>query len=477
MSHEDLCCPVCQDLFVDPLVLSCSHSVCRPCVESWWRGKNQRQCPVCKTCAPATPTSNLVLRNLCEATLTLFCLEHQDPVCLVCRDSERHVGHHFRPLDEAATQHRQKLMDLTRPLRDKMDKIQKIQVEYERTLEHVSAQAHRSEQQIRCEFEALHRFLREQEERDVHALREELREKSTRITERVQLVQQQSAPLRGALLHVDEQRRADDVIFLQEYKHTVRRVQGCPLLEEPPALTNALINEARHVGNLWYRVWSRMAELVEFCPVLFDPNTVDPQLSLSADLSAVTRADQKEAGPKDQERPPQNPERFHNYFAVLGSEGFTSGTAEWEVDVSGSSQWRLGVLAHGLPLEQSQWVIWFFNGVLAAQAPGVPLSMLREVRPPARVCISLDCDQGSIRFRDPGGREIHQLSFTPGLTMFPFVKTWDTARITTGQVRGVIAFEKKPEEKPERKSKTSLEKMLQKVASRKKGETTAEESS
>uniref|UniRef100_A0A3B3YZQ5 Uncharacterized protein n=1 Tax=Poecilia mexicana TaxID=48701 RepID=A0A3B3YZQ5_9TELE len=98
-SEEDLCCPVCQDVFTDPVVLSCSHSFCRECLKSWWREKPATECPVCKKkSSKLNPPCNLALENLCESflqqrdqriptdlcslhseKLKLFCLDHQQP--------------------------------------------------------------------------------------------------------------------------------------------------------------------------------------------------------------------------------------------------------------------------------------------------------------------------------------------------------------------------------------------------------------
>jgi len=53
MSLEDeLSCPVCTDLFREPVLLSCGHSFCRQCVNDHWTSSRSRTCPVCVQSEP-----------------------------------------------------------------------------------------------------------------------------------------------------------------------------------------------------------------------------------------------------------------------------------------------------------------------------------------------------------------------------------------------------------------------------------------
>ncbi|XP_016115645.1 uncharacterized protein [Sinocyclocheilus grahami] len=121
---EELSCPVCCEIFKTPVLLSCSHSVCKECLHQFWRTKETQECPVCRrrSSKPEHPL-NLALQNLCESflkernesrssgseeicslhseKLKLFCLEDKQPVCVECVTSQQHINHTFRPISEA----------------------------------------------------------------------------------------------------------------------------------------------------------------------------------------------------------------------------------------------------------------------------------------------------------------------------------------------------------------------------------------
>jgi len=131
LSEDDISCPVCQEIFKAPVLLSCSHSFCKECLRQFWRIKTTKECPVCRRrSSKDDPPCNRVLKNLCESFLTernerrssssgseeicslhseklkLFCLEDKQPVCLVCINSQKHDNHKFRPISEVVSSYK-----------------------------------------------------------------------------------------------------------------------------------------------------------------------------------------------------------------------------------------------------------------------------------------------------------------------------------------------------------------------------------
>uniref|UniRef100_A0A673IG87 RING-type domain-containing protein n=1 Tax=Sinocyclocheilus rhinocerous TaxID=307959 RepID=A0A673IG87_9TELE len=194
--EEDLSCPVCCDVFVNPVVLSCSHSICEDCVQRFWENKSIQECPVCRRrSSKEHPPVNLALKNLCETyqqkqsrkssfggesvcglhkeKLKLFCLDDQEPLCLVCRDSRKHTNHRFCPVDEA-----------------------------------------HAERRIKAEFEELHQFLRDEEAARITILREEEKQRSQMMKQKIDETSRQISSLSCTIRDTEEQMKDDDVSFL-----------------------------------------------------------------------------------------------------------------------------------------------------------------------------------------------------------------------------------------------------------------------
>uniref|UniRef100_A0A3Q2E1V1 B30.2/SPRY domain-containing protein n=1 Tax=Cyprinodon variegatus TaxID=28743 RepID=A0A3Q2E1V1_CYPVA len=161
---------------------------------------------------------------------------------------------------------------------------------------------------------------------------------------------------------------------------------------------NSLIDVAKHLGNLSFRVWEKMKDKVHFSPVILDPNTANRYLYLSDDLTSVRRGD------TDQQLP-DNLERNTEYSNVLGSEGFRSGKHSWEVEVGDHPHWTVGLVKESVERkgerkpspEYGIWRLLHGDGKYT-NGDGQTLTVKKSLQ---RIRVQLDYDRGEVSFYDP----------------------------------------------------------------------------
>ncbi|XP_016344675.1 E3 ubiquitin-protein ligase TRIM39-like [Sinocyclocheilus anshuiensis] len=166
-----------------------------------------------------------------------------------------------------------------------------------------------------------------------------------------------------------------------------------------------------------------MQDIVQKTPVILDPNTANPWLVLSDDLTSVRNC-------RNKQPLPDNPERFDFYPCVLGSEGFNSGTHCWDVEVKQSQRWCLGVTAAsnlGKGCDFCNTDVWSVEYHLSGRYIGSGFRVKRQLD---RVRVYLYYDRGTVSFSDPvTNTHLHTFTATFTHTLFPFFYCFDSLRI------------------------------------------------
>ncbi|XP_074526231.1 E3 ubiquitin-protein ligase TRIM35-like [Halichoeres trimaculatus] len=454
-------CHVCSETFRDPVSLSCNHSFCSSCLQKFWEQTNNKNCPICKRKSLIDdPEVNLTLKELSdsfagrlkvgspetekeEGKEEVVCREHPGVPYWFCEDEDRavcpvcefslHHSHTVVPVDQAVSELKEQLKSDLTSLQDKRNKYKQVEETYIEVIQHSKKQLLSTETQIRAEFNKLHQFLKEEEESRLKALREEEEQKRKTISREMKMIQEQISSLTVSICAVEEELQKPNVAFLSSYKPTQTRARVQCSESDPQLVSGVLIDEAKHLGNLSFRVWEKMKDRISFRPVILDPNTANGWLYLSDDLTSVRHRDTKQ-------QLPDNPERNTYSADVLGSEGFSSGKHSWEVEVGDHPDWIVGLVKESADRkgecpaspEDGFWCLLyesekFTNGL------GKTVKVKKSLQ---RIRVQLDYDRGEVSFYNPEDMtHIYTHRDTFGETVFPFFSIGESGEAETREVK------------------------------------------
>uniref|UniRef100_A0A671X7I7 Tripartite motif containing 35-12 n=1 Tax=Sparus aurata TaxID=8175 RepID=A0A671X7I7_SPAAU len=420
-----LSCHVCSETFRDPVSLSCNHSFCSSCLKKFWEQAENKNCPICKRkCSKDNTVVNFALKELAdsfagrqksgssetekgEKKVEVVCSKHQEEPKLFCEDEQRavchvcdfphHAGHKVVPVEQTVSELKEQLKSDLKSLQDKRNKYKQVKETYNEVIQHSKKQLLSTERQIRAEFNKLHQFLKEEEESRLAALREEEEQKGKTVSREMKMIEEQLSSLSDSICAVEEELQKHNVPFLSSYKATQTRARVPCSLSDPQLVSGALIDVAKHLGNLSFRVWEKMKDQVHFSPVILDPNTAHTCHHLSNDLTSVRYGDTKQ-------QLPDNPERFMSSVTVFGSEGFTSGKHSWEVEVGDHPGWTVGLAKESVDRKgkisptpkYGIWCLWHGDGKYTNSLGRT----VGEEKSLQRIRVQLDYDRGEVSFSD-----------------------------------------------------------------------------
>ncbi|XP_006797241.1 zinc-binding protein A33-like [Neolamprologus brichardi] len=432
-SELDCTCPVCCDIFKDPVVLLCGHSFCKYCLEEWWRQSSLQACPVCKEIFPMSRAPrNLALRNLSDnlrrersqaasaskelcslhnEKLRLFCQDDQQLICVVCRDAKQHKKHNCVPINEAAEEHRTKIKIEVMHLKSKLGTFEAEKLKYDKMANHIKLQAQDTEKTIKGEFQKFYQFLRAEEAGRIDAVRKEAALKSQTMNLKIVNMTAEISSLREKIKTLEGEMKAGGMAFMMNIKSTMAQSQ-CTL-SDPVTPSGALIDEAKHLGKLLFSVWIKMKTLIQYTPVVMDPNTCAQRMTVSEHLTCLTSCNSTLF--------PENPERLR-VSDILGYEGFSSGKHSWDVEVDG--YWAVGVAARtSVSYSKKIWGIYVCSctNILRELTPEDYVKEVMKDSFPQKVRVNLDYDKGILSFFDLGRKvPVRTIRYTFTEKLFPY---------------------------------------------------------
>ncbi|NWI32342.1 A33 protein, partial [Sula dactylatra] len=431
--REELTCAICCELFSEPVMLDCMHHFCKACIQGYW--ESCARIPSCPQCRREFPGRNFrthyLLSGLVEKVRRCGSVEHQHKMKVsgFCSSegegdsAARALCRQQEPTTAASSPTREPHVCLTWP-----DHPMHLLVCFScqtHLLPFPSAQKVSGELnlKIRAEFAQLHHILEEEERAVLAELGEKEEQSLAQLHRDVHRLEEGMSVLQRDIEHIEQTLSRMEEVSLLEVS-----VLGCPWqeaertgslfvqLHELQIVTANSLYSSLQVESLDIRYVPGMKEADSFspAPLTFDPESAHPNLVFSRDLTAVTE--------RNRARPvPSSPRRFRQCVNVLGSQTFDSGQHYWEVWVGSKTKWDLGVAAESVDRavkvklcpENGYWTLRLRNRT-EYWATTTPWVRLTPRRPPRKVGVFLDCQEGTITFFDAGNMShlftFHQVS-------------------------------------------------------------------
>ncbi|XP_003253029.2 putative tripartite motif-containing protein 64B [Nomascus leucogenys] len=412
--QNELICCVCMSYFIDPVTIDCGHSFCRPCLcLCSEEGRAPIHCPLCRQISEKPNfNTNVALKklaslarqtrpqninssdNICvlhEETKELFCEADKRLLCGACSESPEHMAHSHSPIGWAAEECREKLIK-------EMDYLWKINQETRNNLNQETSKFHSLENYvslrkmiIRIQYQKMHIFLEEEEQLHLQALEREAKELFQQLQDSQVRMTQHLEGMKDMYGELWETCRMPDVELLQDVGNVSARIDLAQMQKPQPVnpeLTSWRITGVLDMLNN-FRVDNALS--TEMIPCY---------ISLAEDVRYVIFGDDHLSAPVD----PQGVESF----AVWGAQAFTSGRHYWEVDVTLSSNWILGVCRDFrtadanivIDSDETFFLISSKSSNHCSLSTNSPPLIQYVQRPLGRVGVFLDYDNGSVSFFD-----------------------------------------------------------------------------
>ncbi|XP_053545442.1 E3 ubiquitin/ISG15 ligase TRIM25-like [Bombina bombina] len=361
--------------------------------------------------------------------LEYYCTEDAACICASCSLAGEHRGHQVELLNEASEKKKKKLRDV----------LQKLTTEREKTEKRVqSLQEHRRGVQEKAagvteRLTALIRDIRKQledlEKRVLSDITQQQEQVLLTISDLIQQLENEKDELTRKICHIEELCNMTDPLTVLQEQESHRddfcgagkgdnevTQRDCKQVLAGGDLDKDLISVTlyRGLADIFTDV-KRDIYMQATSDILLDINTAHNNVIISGDLKTASCSGINQQRPDTQGR-------FTVYPQVLSTRSFSSGRHYWEVQISESGGWRVGVCYPSMERggyqseignNNKSWGLWGYNKDLLVQHNTIYTSL----HPPLScdtVGILLDYEAGHLTFYelcDPI-RHLHTVTVT-----------------------------------------------------------------
>ncbi|XP_045730750.1 pyrin isoform X5 [Mirounga angustirostris] len=347
----------------------------------------------------------------------LFCEDHKEPICLICRLSQEHQGHWVRPIEEAALEYKEQIQKQLEHLKELRKSGEEQRSQGDKKTAKFLKQTETQKQRHRHQLEKLYHLLEQQEKLFVASIEDlnqtigQVREKySTQVSRDIALLDELIGELEAKQYQPEWELMQDIGVTLYRVKMaTVPKPWNTPpevekkihLIYQKSEFVEKSIksfSETLRSEMDTFNFPELICAQAHAVNVILDAETAHPNLIFSNNLKSVRLGNKCN-------RLPDNPERFDSCIIALGFPSFLSGRHYWEVEVGNKTGWILGICKASasrkgsmtLSPDNGYWVVMMMKRN-EYQVSTIPPTRLQIREPPRRVGIFLDYKAGEISF-------------------------------------------------------------------------------
>lgn len=361
--------------------------------------------------------------------LKLYCHDHGTMICVVCQYSAEHKNHTIAPLEEVADVVRANLQPNVEALQEKLKRFREARAYWDHAGQNLEKQTQKTVDILRGEFVKFRSFLDAEEELRVSKINEEKRHKMQVRENQLAALNYEINSMESTLTTIKKglsSGNAPLLLSIDELNETAQR----PLPDGPEQALGGEIDVVTHLGNLKFKVWSKMKEVVSYTPVVLNPNTSHGEIHTSDDLTSVKYVATIEHIFYSSAMAPHQPGRMKQHRSILGHKGFSSGNHSWEVEVQDNQVWALGVISEQAlktgDILSGLWMVRHSGNKYEAFSPSrCPAVLSLKNNKVLQVRVQLDWDNGNVSFWDSATNELlHMFRHVFKDKIFPYVNTW-----------------------------------------------------